>query len=211
MRNPLLLIAIIFAICLSSFAQNAQSTPSLNRSFLRYFSANELNQIESDQPAFHEVLSYYMTSSFTVENLDCPNCVVDYNDFYNHALFNVNEHESKRKPSIDSVFVYKLNYLVKIKSSIEMQSHLSGYTPEQIVNYVSPRSFPVWISSSDNQIDYTNYKADIRQWAKDFPDAYREITNSPELRKVRFEEFIKFPVNKRDQLLNGPDQYMIID
>lgn len=206
-----LFIAIVFAICLSSFGQNAQSTPTLNRSFLRYFSANELNQIESEQPAFYEILTYYMTSSFTVENLDCPNCLIDYNDFYNHALFNIIEHESKRKPSIDSVFIYKLNYLVKIKSSIEMESHLAGYSPEQIVNYVSPRSFPIWIGTGDNQIDYTNYKTEIRQWANDFPDAYREITNSPELRKVRFEEFLKFSINKRDQLLDGSDQYMIID
>lgn len=211
MYKTILFIAFIFAISLSSFGQNAQSTPTLNRSFLRYFSTNELTQIESVQPAFYEVLTYYMTSSFTVENLDCPNCVVDYNDFYNHSLFNVFEHESKRKSSIDSVFIYKLNYLVKIKSSIEMESHLAGFTPEQIVNFVSPRSFPSWVCTGDNQIDYTNYKTNIRQWANDFPDEYREITNSPELRKIQFEEFIMFPPNKRDQLLNGSDQYMIID
>jgi hypothetical protein len=209
--RKLLLLTMTIVIGTSLFAQNAQNTPNLNRAFLRYFSGIELSQLEQEQPTFYNVLNYYMTESFTVENLDCPNCIVDYNEFYNHDLFNVYEHETRRKTSMDSIFVYKLKYVVKLKSTIEMNSHLANYSPDEIVNFVSPRPLPTWISTGDNQIDYNNYMKSVNQWAKDFPEDFRELTNSTTLRKIRFQEFISFPENKRNTFLNAGTQYLIID
>lgn len=192
-------------------SQNVLDTPSLNRSMLKYFSGVELQEIAVENPQKMTELVYYFTQSFDVEFVNCASCPIDYHIFFNRDLFNIYEHENKRLNNDAFEFVYRDIYKITLKGSLVMMSNLNGSTPTDLVNYISPRVFPSWEEMGDVNIAYTTYKEKVYAWAKDYPEAYRTMTNSPDLVKVSIVVFRNLTEERKQYIMNSPNGYLIID
>lgn len=195
----LLAFGVIFAF--STSGQNAYDTPQKNRIIIKYFPGHSLDEYQQNNPVLYDQLGRYFVQSYSVERIDCANCPVDYDQFFNHDLFDVRQFEGQRLANNTVEINYRDKYRITLLSGEDLLTLLDGQTPESMII----TTFPSW------QGDYENYKKEVLRWSILFPEAYRTFTKSTDVLKISISEFSNLPGNKVSSVLSHPGGYLIID
>lgn len=204
---PFIGVAIIGSNVL---AQGPVTNMELNRAPLRYYSGNELKQFEEVAPEKSEQIKYYFTESFIAHPVDCKKCPVDPDLFYNQFVFNIAEHESKRKDNEKVTFVYKEKYEVTLTSKMEVVSQL-GLNPSEVLTLKIERPMPEYQNSGDDSADFILYKEQLRNWIIDFPELFRTFQANSDLLKISIEELKQCDNEKRTKIFSNQAGYLITD
>ena len=182
-----------------------------NRAVLRYFNGNDLDNLKIYSPDKYQVVSDYFTNSFIVELNNEEFGEVNYNEFYNLELFNIVDFDYLRDPLTNTSFVFKENYIITLRSKEWLANELNGFTAEEVLKLRVPRPLPSWISSGNATEDYAVYKRSLEAWIRDFTEQYRQITSENLVPKIRISEWNQFPQDKKQQFMNLPNGYLIVD
>lgn len=201
-------VTIIYSF---GFGQGPTTNLEQNRAALLYFTGAELLEFASEAPTQSSYIKYYFTQSFDVVRINCEECTVDMEVFYNRDLFNIVEFESLRELQNSVMFNFKDKYQITLKPTNNVMEQIGGLVPSEVINIKFDRPFPQWASTGDNEIDFKSYKGMVKQWAMDFPEQYRTFTSSPELLKIRFSDFIILRESRKQELLTRPSGILIID
>lgn len=192
-----------------SLSQDVLTDLDHNRAPLRFYSSNELREFQALDAANYEKLRYYFTESFEVYRTDCHCNVVDF-DLYNQDVFNIAQFEHLRSQTDTVRIDYKEKYAIFLLPLDVVHSVLMT-SPESILHLAVARDFPTWLNSGDDDADYAVYKAEVMEWAIDFPDEYRSITNNPDLFTVRIAVFKTLTDDRKNQVLSHASGYLITD
>lgn len=204
--------AILIAICLLPpiYAQNAQDTPQLNRAVLRYFDTERMQELLSNPERVAKVM-YYFTHSFQVTLVDCNNCPIDYEVFYNTDLFNMYQYENQRLPSAPVTLNYRDKYVVTLAPADEVAANLGGITPFELIRGIPYRPLPTWVATGNDDYDFQQYKTALIAWKTDFPQDFKQLKKSKELVKIRYVQFRAMNADQRAAMLSQSPAYLIVD
>lgn len=207
------LMLILFNVLTFYNYSQTQSNLELkdNRALLRHHSRNEITEIQLKAPIEYQLLELYYTASFQVERIDCINCYVNFEELFNYDLFNIIEYEHLRKSNEYYSFIFKEKYRITLHSTSWLEASLNGYELSELLNFRPLREFPIWSDTGDDDLDYLNYSQARDEWILDFPEIYRTKTNAGSFKIIRFDEWKLMQPSKRDQLLNGTVEILIID
>jgi hypothetical protein len=86
-----LLLSALLCISPARIAAQTASEAMSNPVILGYYSAEELSEMERDAPEKLAAIIYYYTASFTVEPVECDDCIP-----FDPALFDVSKYEQYR-------------------------------------------------------------------------------------------------------------------
>lgn len=204
------------ATCLSLlfFTSNAQTefdVNQLNRAIMREFNGDELQDLMENDLDRLEKLVYYFSHSFSVENLDCQECIVDYNDLFNLSLFNIQDFESQRLENEESTFLFLEKYSITLFPLTVVTENIGGMTPFELIHGIPERAFPSWVSTNNEQADFDTYKSELILWSADFPEKFLEKKKAPNVLKVRFAQFVEMTNDQKNAVLTFPGGYIIVD
>lgn len=194
-----------------AFAQNSMPELRTNRAVLRYFNGNDLDDLKIQAPDKYQVVSDYFTNSFIVELNNEELGEINYNKFYNSDLFNIVDFDYLRDPLANTSFIFKENYIITLRSKEWLKNELNGFTVEEVLKLRVPRPLPSWTSSGNATEDYLVYKRSLEAWIRDFTEEYRQITSENLVPKIRISEWNEFPQDKKQQFMNLPNGYLIVD
>ena len=191
------------------FSQSASDVPHLNRAFHKLFTGDELSTIIDEDPLRMERLNFYLTQSFTVELVNCSECEVDYEDLFNHSLFNMYENEALRLADETYEFVYRGKYRIRLLPSNVMSTEIGNISIYELIHGIPFRDFPVWVISGNDDIDFQ--KAEVYSWSEDFPKEYKAILTSTNMLKIRYTQFKELSNERKVMLLQSENGCFIID
>lgn len=143
--------------------------------------------------------------------INCDECRVDFEVFYNREVFNIVDFEEMRQADIEVTFTYKEKYEIKLRSGNTVMNELGGISPEDVLKIKLDRAFPQWTASDITEAEYQLYKSKVMTWAVDFPSKYRELTSNSNFLKIPFSDFSELIESRREELLTRPGGYLIID
>ncbi|MEX2483749.1 MAG: hypothetical protein WED10_04295 [Brumimicrobium sp.] len=208
----LLLLLILFfqTKTASIFAQNVEFS-DVNRAIVKYFESKKLNAIASENPEIFEAIKFYFKESFEVEMIDCESCQIDFDEFFNFDLYDMYEHESKRLSEEVYSFDYKEKYRVTLLSESEIAASLEGKAPRELLTFIPSRPLPEWESTGNEDKDYETYKTKLRKWSLDFPEKYKELFTSGEVKIVSIDNFLAADASRQNSILNNSGGYIIKD
>lgn len=188
----------------------AQQAPDLsqNRAVLRYLSAVDVQNIEQQNPEQYENLNYYFTESFLVSSVD-PSASVDLLEFYNYDLFNIKSFENQRDLNSSIELNYRDKYVVVLKSVQEVQANMTMGIDEALQKPMRP--LPQYLDTGVPTEDFESYKRELRIWILDFPEIYRTITSQNLVPKITISEYMMMSVQKKTDLSNLVDGYILIE
>lgn len=198
-------------MCFVSFSQSALDVPHLNRAFHKLFTGDELSEIVDEDPVRMQRLNFYLTQSFNVELLNCSECEVDYEDLFNHSLFNMYENEALRLTDENYEFVYRGKYKITLLPLNHVSAEIGNISIYELINGIPYRDFPVWVLTGDDDVDFQNYKDEVRTWSEDFPKEYKALLASTGILKVRFTQFKELTNERKSMLLQSENGCFIID
>ena len=115
-----------------------------------------------------------------------------------------------RLDDVNYSFHYK-EYTITLYPKNVVYSQLEGLSPSELVNYIAPRDFPTFELTNDDSAQYLDYKEKVYAWAKDFPEAYRTMTNSEDLLKISIRDFSLLDESRKEIVLNNSAGYLIFD
>jgi len=199
--------AFILLIQLPVLAQQVTAQELIsNRIINRYFTAEFLGNIETNNPSLYNDLVYYFTESFTAQKVGCPTCPVDNFELFNTELFDIRRFEHERLP-ISTRTVSSRNglYSIELHSQQSVLAALGGVDANQLIR----KTFPTWNDSGDIEADQITYSNELKRWALLFPDVYEEVLSSPDLLIISLEEFLALPAARQYSVLNHPTGYLI--
>lgn len=201
------ILAFLLGITTLSYSQVAPEL-SQNRAVLRYLSATDVVDLESQNPEQYSNLEYYFTQSFTVNTLQ-PSQPLDLNEFFNYDLFNVKNFEHLRQQNDEVEITYREKYIVILKSGVEVDSHMTLSLEE--ITQKPLRPLPLYFDNGGANEDFEAYKRELEIWSKDFPEKFRLITSQNLVPKIPIAEYMMMSVQKKDQLNSVVDGYILIE
>jgi hypothetical protein len=215
MKTTLSLFLLVFfamnSVCVLS-QTDPQTNLRYNRAALRFYNGVEIERFQQDAAQDYDALLYYFTSSFEVRYINCTReCDIDYNAFYNQDLFNVVFHESKRELNNPVTFEFKEKYEITLKPENEVLSNCNGHQLSELTSLVVSRPLPQWESTGNDSLDYQTYRVALQSWTQDFPEEFRALTSGQGLRKIKINEFLSLPENRREAFTTGVGTYIIMD
>lgn len=194
----------------SAIAQPVLNDPLQNRALHKLLTGAEIQTIQDTNPEFLDRIHQYLTASFDCEYIDCSECPVDPERFYNHDLFNVFEYEYLR--SADAVtFEYRGKYLITLHPLAQLYELTQGITPYELIHGVALRPLPEWVSTGNDAADLVTYKAELLAWRNDFPKEFAALLHAPTLSRIRFTQFQHMSPEQRASLSTLENGYLIID
>lgn len=208
LRGSSSVILLFFTFSLS--AQTVLDSPKLNRAVLRYFDTERMQALLADSNRAAKVM-YYFTQSFQVAQIDCANCPIDYETFFNNDVFNVYQYESQRLPSAPVTLNYRDKYVITLAPADEVTAHIGGITVFELIRGIPFRPLPVWVSTGNDDVDFQQYKTSLLAWKNDFPQEYKELRKSPGLLKIRYIQFHEMTPEQRTAILSQSNAYLIVD
>ncbi len=207
------LVATCFILmCFISFSQTTSSDVAhLNRAFHKLFTGDELSEIIDEDPVRMERLNYYLTQSFNVELVSCSECEVDYEDLFNHSLFNMYENEGLRLTNEPYEFVYRDTYRITLLPLNSVNAEIDNVSIYELIHGLPYREFPVWVFTGDDDVDFQNYKDEVRSWSEDFPKEYKAMLAANNMLKIRFAQFKELAHERKLMLLESENGCFIVD
>lgn len=209
LRCTLTCTLILLYPLLSHAQSNPQHDLRYHRGTMRHFSGNEIDAMKVSNPTHYAALLYYFTQSFNVTYIDCPDCKVDMESFYNQDLFNISEHEALRLQGNTYSFIYRDRYAVTLKSLSDIVSEM-GMAVNQVMSK-EPRPLPLYTDTGNPETDYQNYSLELRAWTYDFPEQYRLLTSEGNVLKLTIAQYLALSPERLTMLNSGTNTYILID
>ncbi|MDR0801901.1 hypothetical protein [Fluviicola sp.] len=203
----LMLVTLINLFSISTFSQTTYSTIASNRIIQKHHSPERITKIAQIDPERLQVLWDYFSNSFSFSTNESGFTV---EELLNIQQFDVSEYEHLRKDNSPVQFVFRGSIQITLKSGQELSNLLQGYNPNSLLNELPVRLFPGWTSTNFTQGDFENYKKQIWEWAKDYPEAYIQLTSDLNRLHIHFQEWQNLEDSRRTQILNEMD-YLIIE
>ncbi|MFT5779807.1 MAG: hypothetical protein ACI837_002766 [Crocinitomicaceae bacterium] len=203
----LFLVSGIFSL----HAQDASENLHLNRSVLKYYNGNDLVELSTEAPEIYEQMRNYFVNSYMISKVDCKECSIDMNEFFNRSLFNIVDFEDTRDMNVQIQIEFKEEYIITLLSTNELTALIEGAAASEMLEIKLDRPFPGLVDTGDFDGDYANYKTSLRDWIKDFPNEYRTLVASNELLRISLTEYISLPQDRKDTVLSNSTGYLITD
>lgn len=211
MKAGILLVCLL-TISLFSNAQNPLEDPYNNRPLVKNITTPVLKDLEVNQPVEFEKLKYRYINSFDVERIHCDNCKVDYFEFFNLYLFDIEDFEDQREKTVDVSFIYKEKYEVTLYSKKKVSTAYASIIADhdnQMVNML-PTQLPTYNNTGSPTSDYQAYSAALLQYQTDYPEDYSKHISLNGFLTISYQEFYAMPENRQESVLNNPQGYVIL-
>ena len=205
--KTLYLLLCLSASTITAFAQTEYSEIASNRIVQKHHLPERTKKIAQIDPLRLQVLWNYFTSSFTFNSNETG---ISVRELLNIQHFDVSEYEHLRQDNQAVEFVYRGSIVITLKPGTELTSLLQGYDLNSLIHELPERPFPVWTGNDLSDSDFQAYKEQVWDWAKDYPDAYLQLTSDTSRIHIRFNEFKTMDETRRSQILSGLN-YLIID
>jgi hypothetical protein len=166
-----------------------------------------IRKIAQIDPQRLQVLWDYFSASFSFNSNETG---ISVQELLNIQHFDVSEYEYLRQPNESVQFIYRGSISITLKSGTELNNLLQGYDLNSLINGLPERPFPTWTSTTFSEADFQSYKENVWDWARDYPDAYLQLTSDNNRLHVSFKEFKTMDDVRRTQILTEWN-YLIID
>lgn len=207
-----LLVSVLLLFPINSLnAQNASDDLRLNRSVLKYYSGNSLDDLSQKSSQDYITLKKYFTNSFTVTLVNCSGCIVNIDELFNLDLFNVVNFEPIREQNSEAQLIFKDKYKIVLISKNDLEVLLNGAKAGDMLSLNVTRPLPNFIDTGDNEADYSLYKITLHQWIKDFPEEYRLMTTGNSMLRITLSDYLSLPETRKEAVLSHTDGYIITD
>nr|WP_294860294.1 hypothetical protein [uncultured Fluviicola sp.] len=206
MKALYLLLCLSLGLSSITFAQN-YSTIASNRIIQKHHLPERISKIAQIDPVRLQVLWNYFTTSFTFSSSETG---ISVEELLNIQHFDITEYEHLRQDNQQVQFVYRGSIQITLKSGSELSSLLQGYNLNSLINELPERPFPVWTSNNFTNSDFEGYKAQVWDWARDYPSAYLQLTSDTGRMHIHFDDWKNLEDVRRTQILNELT-YLIID
>lgn len=202
------LLFVTLMVSFSGISQISLETASKNRIIQLYFKQDQLTRMQSYAPDRLQTIWNYFTTSYTFESTDHPSMDTEY--LMNILLFDVYKVEHLRSDSLPVTINFKHNTQITLKPRyVWLAESGMQLSIDQLVHQMPDRSFPQWTSNTFTQTAFENYKIQVWDWAKDFPELYLELTSDPSIPHVTFNEFVSMDEQRQQAILNQPVYFLI--
>lgn len=202
---PLLLTLSLGFPCIT-LAQADYSTIASNRIIQKHHLPERIAKIAQIDPIRLQVLWKYFTESYTFSN----ETGISIKELLNIHHFDVSEYESLRQSDATVQFIFRGSIQITLKPGNELNNLLQGYELNSLIHELPLRPFPQWNSSNFTESDFQNYKEQVWDWAKDYPEAYLQLTSNTNRLHIRFDEWKNLADSRRNIILNEMN-YLITD
>lgn len=179
-----------------------------NRIVQKYHNSFELQKIAQQDSARLEAIWQYLAHSFSYTS--SQKSELSLTRLLNVYHFDVYEFEAFRMQSETVQISFRDEIQVTLISRDELSSLIGSYTPDELLTKLPARPFPLWTSASLTDSDFQNYKEEVWDWARDFPQEYLIHTADTNILHVRFANFVNMDENRRANLL-ASGNYLLID
>ncbi|WP_300665213.1 hypothetical protein [Fluviicola sp.] len=207
MKSLSLLLTLSLGISCAVFAQTSYSTIASNRIIQKHHLPQRIAKIAQIDPTRLQVLWNYFTASYTFSNNETG---ISVQELLNIHHFDVSEYESLRQTDSEVQFVFRGSIQITLKSGNELNNLLQGYELNALISELPARPFPQWTSSNFTESDFQSYKEQVWDWAKDYPEAYLQLTSNTNRLHIRFDEWKNLPDPRRAVILEEME-YLITD
>lgn len=207
MKSLYLLLCLSAGISGNLFAQTNYSTIASNRIIQKHHLPATVAKIAQIDPARLQVLWNYFSNSFS---FSAPESNFTMEELLNIQHFDVSEYEHLRQDNAPVQFIFRGSIHITLKSGQELNALLQGYDLDALLHELPLRPFPEWTAVNFTESDFENYKKQVWDWARDYPEAYLELTADTNRMHIRFHEWQNLEDTRRTQILNGMN-YLIID
>ncbi len=201
-----LLLSLSLGLSSITLAQTNYSTIASNRIIQKHHLPERIAKIAQIDPIRLQVLWKYFSESYTFSN----ETGISIQELLNIHHFDVSEYESLRQNDAEVQLIYRGSIQITLKSGNELNSLLQGYELNALINELPLRPFPQWTSPNFTESDFQSYKEQVWDWAKDYPEAYLQITSNTNRLHIRFDEWKNLADSRRIIILNEMD-YLITD
>lgn len=206
--KKLILLIIGLGAFISIQAQTDFKTIASNRMVQKFHSQENLQKIKNSDPNRLEALWNYISNSFTFTDSDESDLSI--HRLLNIYHFDISQYESYRQQSENASFIFRGTTSITLKSTTELNQLIAPYTVQELLHEIPLRAFPTWTSSTFTDSDFELYKQNVWDWARDFPEAYIQLTADTSRTHIRFEELKTLDPIKRTTLFNQA-AYIIVD
>lgn len=204
----LLLLCLTAGFSGNLMAQANYSTIASNRIIQKHQLPERIAKIAQIDPGRLQVLWNYFSNSFTYNTTESG---LSIEELLNIQQFDVSEYEQLRQDNSPTQFIYRGSIQITLKSKQELNALLLGYELESLLNELPSRPFPLWNNGNNlAESDFESYKKQVWDWARDYPEAYLQLTSDVNRLHIRFHEWQSLDDSRRTQLMNGMN-YLIID
>lgn len=196
--------SIASLLCFNSFCQ--ADTPELfrNRAALKDHPIAALENAYYNHFTEFEKLEFYYTESFEAIDVNC-NCDADIDELINEKVFFVQNFEDLRESSNTHTFTYLNRYEITLLSQDEVNARYEFIETDTSIN-----PMPEWADTGDDEADYNAYKIAINAWLRKYKSEYRSMIQAG-LKQVQIEEFMSMSDDKKQQIMNHPQGYILYD
>lgn len=201
-----LLLTLSLGLSCAVFAQTNYSAIASNRIIQKHHLPERIAKIAQIDPVRLQVLWKYFTESYTFTN----ETGLSIQELLNIHHFDVSEYESLRQSDAAVQFIFRGSIQITLKPGNELNTLLQGYELNSLITELPLRPFPQWTSSDFTESDFQNYKELVWDWAKDYPEAYLQITSNTNRLHIRFDEWKNLPDPRRAIILSEMN-YLITD
>lgn len=201
-----LLLSLSLGSSSMTLAQTNYSTIASNRIIQKHHLPERIAKIAQIDPVRLQVLWKYFTESYTFAN----ETGISIRELLNIHHFDISEYETLRQNDAEVQFIFRGSIQITLKSGNELNNLLQGYELNSLINELPLRPFPQWTSPDFTESDFRNYKEQVWDWAKDYPEAYLQITSNTNRLHIRFDEWKNLPDPRRAIILSEMN-YLITD
>jgi hypothetical protein len=207
MKALYLLLCVSTSISCAVFSQTDYSVIASNRMVQKHQKPERLQKINQIDPQRLQVLWNYFSSSFSFNSAETG---ISVKELLNIQHFDITEYEHLRQPNEPVQFIYRGSISITLKSGAELNTLLQGYDLNALINELPERPFPTWTSYTFSESDFQSYKETVWDWARDYPEAYLQLTSDNNRLHVSFNELKTMDDVRRNQILTEWN-YLIID
>ncbi len=201
-----LLLSLSLGLSSMALAQANYSTIASNRIIQKHHLPERIAKIAQIDPVRLQVLWKYFSESYSFAS----ETGISTLELLNIHHFDVSEYESLRQSDAEVQFIFRGSIQITLKSGNELNNLLQGYELSSLIKELPLRPFPQWTSPNFTESDFQNYKEQVWDWAKDYPEAYLQVTANTNRLHIRFDEWKNLPDSRRTIILNEMD-YLITD
>jgi hypothetical protein len=204
----LIALSCILIFVNSCFSQVEFKLIAQNRIIQKHFNEVSLRKIEvADANRLQTLYSYFTQSFVYTVDTDEDISIKTLLDVFH---FDISEFESLRIQSANYTFKFKEKFSITLYSKDYLTSLLNGYDRLDLISKLPARTFPLFVSTGNMNLDFQNYKKLVWDWAKDFPQEYQEYCSTESVIHIRITDFSSMSTEKR-ALVTASGNYLLID
>lgn len=207
MKALYLLLCFNAGIYFGTLAQTNYSAIASNRMIQKHHLPEKIKKIAQIDPLRLQVLWNYFTTSFSYNATEAG---ISVEELLNIQHFDITEYEHLRQPDSPTQFIYRGSIQITLKSGEELSDLLQGYDLNALLNELPSRPFPTWVSTTYTESDFQDYKEQVWDWARDYPEDYLAITSNQNISHVLFSDFLRMSDEKKQEI-TGNSNYLIVD